>query len=209
VLLSSREGLLCAEVEGYNVHAEVRVEAGDRHGLERLCRYLLRPAIATERLRETPDGKVVYELKRPWSDGTTHLVFEPIEFLERLSALVPPPRAHLVLYHGILAPHASWRAAVIPAGGTPAPVGNEGMSQEEEGGARSRRLSWAALLKRVFGFNVLVCDRCGGPRKVVAFVTDPIELARICVSLGVPSKPPRPAPARSPPQRELAFSERY
>jgi hypothetical protein len=132
-------------------------------------------------------------------------VFEPLEFLERLAALVPPPRAHLVLYHGILAPHANWRAAVIPTRDAPAPSENEALPENEEHGSRARRLSWAAPLKRVFGIDVLVCDRCGGPRKVVAFVTDPIELARICESHGVPSKPPRPAPARSPPQGELAF----
>jgi len=120
---------------------------------------------------------------------------------------VPPARAHLVLYHGLLAPHAKWRAAVIPRMDPTAPVENEAPLQDEDAVSRPRRLSWAALLRRVLGLDVLLCDRCGGPRKVVAFVTDPIELARICDSLGVPSQPPPLAPARSPPQEELDFQD--
>ena len=206
VLLGARRGL-CAEAEGYNVHAEVRVGAGDRPGLERLCRYLLRPALAAERLRETPDGHLVYALERPWADGTTHLVFEPLEFLERLAALVPPPRAHLVLYHGVLSSHATWRAEAVPRAERPSQEPQVEAAGEEDRVSRPRRLSWAALLRRVFGLDVLVCARCGSRRKVVAFVTDPAELARICESIGVPAKPPPVSPARSPPQRELHFPE--
>ena len=53
------------------------------------------------------------ELKRPWSDGTTYLLFEPVEFLEKLAAVTPRPEINLVLYHGVLAPHARWRAEVV------------------------------------------------------------------------------------------------
>lgn len=68
-------GRRCAEVEGFNVHANVRVAANDRRGLETLCRYIARPPLSDERLQERPDGTLSLRLKRPWSDGTTHLVF--------------------------------------------------------------------------------------------------------------------------------------
>ena len=42
-----------------------------------------------------PEGKVVYTLRRPWRDGTTHIVFDPLTFIERLAALVSRPRVHL------------------------------------------------------------------------------------------------------------------
>jgi hypothetical protein len=45
-------------------------------------------------------------LRRTWSDGTSAIVFEPLAFLERLAALVSRPRAHLLTYHGVLAPAA-------------------------------------------------------------------------------------------------------
>jgi len=63
---------------------------------------------------ELPDGRIAYDLRRPWSDGTSRLLFEPLAFLERLSALVPPPRAHLLTYHGVLAPASALRAAIVP-----------------------------------------------------------------------------------------------
>ena len=49
----------------------------------------------------TPDGRVVHELRAPFRDGTTHFVFELLAFIERLAALVPPPRLHQLTYHGV------------------------------------------------------------------------------------------------------------
>jgi hypothetical protein len=61
---------------------------------------------------------VRYRLKTPYRDGTTHIVLEPLDFMARLAALVPPPRAHLTRYHGVFAPHAALRAAGHSPGGT-------------------------------------------------------------------------------------------
>src|ERR1700675_4405559 len=78
--------------------------------LERLCRYITRPAIANHRLTRNPAGQVVLQLKSPYRDGTTHIVLSPLEFMQRLGALVPRPRLHLIGFHGVLAPHATLRA---------------------------------------------------------------------------------------------------
>ncbi len=104
---------LCANVGGVSLHAGVAVPARDRRRLERLCRYVARPPIASERLSAQGDGRLLYRLKRRWSDGTTHFLFEPVELIERIAALIPPPRAHLVRYHGELAPAARRRARVV------------------------------------------------------------------------------------------------
>ena len=53
------------------------------------------------------------ELRQPWRDGTTDVVFDPVEFLGRLAVLVPRPRINLILYHGVLGPRAAWRADVV------------------------------------------------------------------------------------------------
>jgi hypothetical protein len=213
VLLAPSPRTLCAESEGYNVHAGWRIDEADRSGLERLCRYILRPPLARDRLTEVPDGRLCYELKRAWSDGTTHLCFTPAELIERLCAQVPPPRSHLVLYHGVLSSHAAWRKEVIPEPVVPwVPPWERDPGQPAESASddaprvpRARRLSWGALLKRIFGLDILRCSRCGGRRKVMAFVTDPRELRRICQALGVPPKAPPLHPARAPPQAEFNF----
>jgi hypothetical protein len=85
-----------AHLDGFDLHANVAVAANNRDGLEQLARYVLPPPIAQERLSRTADGRVLLTLKTEWSDGTTHLVFDPIELLERLAALTPRPRINLV-----------------------------------------------------------------------------------------------------------------
>jgi hypothetical protein len=99
-----------AHLAGFDLQANVAVPAADRRRLEHLCRYLLRPAVTQDRLRLLDDGRIMLTLKTAWADGTRHLVFEPLELLEKLAALTPRPRINLVLYHGVLAPHAGWRA---------------------------------------------------------------------------------------------------
>ncbi len=66
--------LLCADNDGFSLHAAVRCGADDRQALEQLCRYITRPALANERVQTNATGQVVLKLKTPWHDGTTHLV---------------------------------------------------------------------------------------------------------------------------------------
>jgi len=116
------QGERCASVGGVSVHSNVSVPARDRRRLERLCRYGARPPIATERLSRLEDGRLLYRLKHRWRDGTTHVVFTPQELVEKLAALVPPPRFHLVRYHGVLGPCASERDRIVPAGEGARPI---------------------------------------------------------------------------------------
>ncbi len=105
---------LCAECDGFSLHAAVVVSARDRERLENLCRYAGRPAVAESRLVELADGRIGYVLKKRWRDGTTHVVLTKEVLMERLCALVPRPRRHLVTYHGVLAPAAGLRSRVVP-----------------------------------------------------------------------------------------------
>jgi ribosomal protein S27E len=102
-----------AEVDGFNVHAGVLVQAGDRDGLERLCRYGARPPFSLERLSILPDGRVAYRLRKLRKNGATHLVLTPVQCLARIAALIPPPRFPLLRFAGVLAPSSSWRSAVV------------------------------------------------------------------------------------------------
>jgi hypothetical protein len=64
-----------AHIAGFDLHANVAVPAPDRRRLEQLCRYLLRPPVAQERLRRMGDDRILLTLKTPWADGTRHLLF--------------------------------------------------------------------------------------------------------------------------------------
>ncbi|QRK07344.1 transposase [Archangium violaceum] len=96
----------CALLEGFSLHANTHLHANDRQGLERLCRYGARGALALERLARMEDGRIAYRMKRPLPDGTTHLLFTGLELLRRVASLVPAPRANLTRFHGVFAPGA-------------------------------------------------------------------------------------------------------
>lgn len=89
---------LHAHEAGFDLHAAVHIPAGDRDRLMQLCRYLCRPPLGQHRLHRLRDGRVALALQRPWADGTTHLVFTPMELLARPVPLVPRPRVNLLLY---------------------------------------------------------------------------------------------------------------
>ena len=100
---------------GFSLHAGVATRANERTRLERLCRYITRPAVSTKRLLLTRNGQVRYELKTPWRNGTTHVIFEPLDFISRLVSLVPKPRVNLTRFHGVFAPNSKHRVQVTPA----------------------------------------------------------------------------------------------
>jgi len=89
-----------AEVGGVNVHAKVAVDGRDRKRLERLCRYVARPPLSQERLQMHPDGRVRYRFKSAFRDGTHAVLLDPQDSIARLCALIPPPRFHMLRYHG-------------------------------------------------------------------------------------------------------------
>ena len=94
--------------------ARTTEDEADGAGRERLLRYTARPAVALDRVSELSDGRIAWRPKQPGGRGETHRFMEPMEFMARLAALVPPPRHPLVRYHGVFAPHSPWRAAVVP-----------------------------------------------------------------------------------------------
>jgi hypothetical protein len=94
----------CINVGGYSVHAATAVKSDERDRLERLVRYMVRPAISEERISVLPSCDIKLKLKTPWRDGSEFLIFTPTEFLEKLLALVPLPRFHLARYYGVFAP---------------------------------------------------------------------------------------------------------
>ena len=196
----------CAEVAGFNVHANTCARAGDRERLEHLIKYLARPPIADDRLTELPDGRLALRFKQAWRDGTTHVVFTPQELIEKLIPLIPRPRSHLVRYHGILGPAAKDRDKVVPRCallefGKPTPLA-EARHIDPSRIPRFNRLPWAVLLKRVFLVDVLECPKCAGRMKILAAVVAPANVRRILKHLGLATEAPQLHAARSPPQME-------
>ncbi len=196
-----------ARWNGFDLHAGLLVPAGQRERLEGVCRYALRPPVARERLSVTGDGRVRLQLRHQWADGTTHLEWDPVDFLGRLAVLVPRPRINLVLYHGVLAPRAAWRSAVVShtigrdAGAIEPLPARCGPREETPTAGRGdgRNRQWVDLMRRTFGFDVLACSRCGGRLRLVALIEQAAVIERILHHLDLPAEIPAPRPARAPP----------
>jgi hypothetical protein len=214
---------------GFSIDASVHIEGHDRHGLERLARYCARPPLALHRLHaiggtealRSPDARLVYRLPGPTPDGRSDLLLSPLELLQRLARLVPPPRVHRHRYHGVLAPNARLRAEVIaqrpsevvdpplPEDDEPQPSEARG-SQAAEGSppsGRSARIRWAQLLARIYEVLPLLCPTCGGEMRILAFLTDPPVVRSILVHLDLPHRPPPVTPARGPPQGDFLLDQ--
>ena len=180
---------------------------GKREKLEKLCRYIARPAIAEERLKLLPSGDIVLKLKTKYSDGTSHLLFSGLEFVEKLAALVPPPRIHLTRFFGCLAPNAKLRSFIVPKRqppqeGSDPPV--HAHSECPEKPQHSKRKSWAELLARVFNIDMKTCHLCGGEFKIISAILERTAIRKILSHLGLPDEPPDIARARIPTQMSFA-----
>lgn len=171
-----------AKVAGFSLHAGVMAEGHQRDKLERLCRYVSRPAVSEKRLALTSNGHVRYELKTPYRNGTTHVIFEPMDFMAKLAALVPKPRVNLTRFHGVFAPNSKHRVQVTPAKRGKKPDKPEAADTDwldktpEE---RHHAMTWMQRLKRVFNIDIEVCEHCGGHVKVIASIEDPDIIEQI------------------------------
>ena len=163
-----------------------------------------------ERLHLTAEGQVRLELRQPWRDGTTDVVFDPVELLGRLAVLMPRPRINLLLYDGVLGPRAAWRSEVVPS---PASEDGRDTGVKESAAEQAREADpaetarrqvrgqcWASLMARTFGIDVLACPRCGGRLRLIALIEQAAVIDRVLRHLGVPTEIPAPRPARAPPR---------
>jgi len=123
----------------------------------------------------------------------TYAQMTPHALLAGLCALVPVPRAHTVLYYGVLSAHHALRSAVVPRAEEPAPESKQlalfvprgylelaattTLLDAQLRDAAPSRMSWMTLVVRVFRIDISVCARCSGRMKVTRAVTTPEDIA--------------------------------
>jgi len=139
--------------------------------------------------------------KAAWRDGTHAVLLDPLDFIGRLCALVPPPRFHMLRYHGVLAAHSSPRAEVVLGRESPSPPAQLPLFVPADVAPFAppeppSRHPWAWLLRRVFAVDVTTCpvDGCAGRMRLVQLATKPRDIARVLATDG-------PLRARDPPRR--------
>ena len=213
--------LLARKFGGFSLNGQVRIEAEDRPALERLLRYFLRPALSLERLSYDADAEVVrYRAKKGAPGSRLELEWKPLEFLARFAKIIPPPRLHLVRYHGALAPNAALRDAVtwaarrrstldelqegVPLEGLAALT--DALKREARKALSAACRAWAACLRRVFEIEPLLCPSCGKEMAAMSAILDGKELVRLLKHLDLPSDFDKTRPARAPPEIDFEIS---
>lgn len=226
--------MLAYQHSGFSVDAGVCIEAHDRAGLERLLRYCARPPFAMDRLRKE-GAALLYRCAKQYSEPTSdkrgakvgELHLTPLELIDRIAALMPPPRTHRHRYFGVLAANSPLRCAVtaLAQGAAVLPtqpaqvwadpastgdgvgvgalgVGNARPTQAEPAQPvppkRPAHCLWAVLIARIDEVFPLLCPMCGGQMRPIAFVTEGTQIRKILNHIGVDSEPPHTSAARHP-----------
>ena len=126
--------------------------------------------------------------------STACVELEPLAFIARLAALVPPPRRHLTRYFGVLSSHAAARSEVVPAPTEPASADHKGKPA-----GKSRYIPWSELLRKTFGFEI-VCQKCQSPLRLIALIKSEDIAKKILTAMHLPTEVPELHPARPPPR---------
>ena len=160
---------------GFSINAKVATKSYEREKLERLIRYVARGPIATDRLHEV-NGKIVYIMKKTWHNGADRVAFTPEGFIQRLIALIPPARSHLIRYNGVFASNFKYRNEIVPrktqdAAGKPVP--------------KAKKLLWAEMIASTFKIDVKICKICHGKMEPIAIIKDPKVVYEILKSMGL------------------------
>lgn len=160
--------------------------------------------------------RIIYHLPKPRPDGQSALVLTtPLELIDKLVALIPPPRRHRHRYHGVLAPNSPLRAAVTELGresdsAKPVEAAAQAPTAADSAPPSPRsptRYLWVALIARIYATWPLLCTYCGNEMRLIAFVTEREPVVRILSAIGEPTQPPRVAPARGPPRPSESVAE--
>jgi hypothetical protein len=196
--------LLSWRRSGFSIDDSVRIPAAEQKGLEDVARYMLRAPVSLPRIRWTRGDKELFYVAEgshddPEDPAVEGQKIDTLEFLARVITQIPQPRRHLLFYYGHYAHlvrgkrSKSQPQSQATKETEPFPVEEPTLSPARKAALRRR---WANLIRRVFEVDPLVCDRCGGQLRVVAFITEPRVITRILEHL---RKRP-PLHNRAPPQ---------
>ena len=200
---------------GFSVDGSVKIHQYDRNGLERLLRYCARPLFASDRLEKLSDNRLIYKPTTQWKTAAGYkqhpIYLSPLEFIEKIALLIPPPRKHRHRYFGVLAPNSPYREPVtaraaqdLQEGDVPVADNPEESEIKHKPGAARMKNSfshylWAILIARIYEVLPLICPDCGGQMKIISFIQDKPTIKQIISHIGEPTEPPIISPARAPP----------
>ena len=190
-----------------HVHIGERIWPEDQQGLENLARYIIRACFSQERMvyipvAESTDGgaKVIYTSK----DGRTRKTFEALDWLAHLVTHVPGRYEQTVRYYGYYSNKSrGLRKKAETDDDIPGIVENEMSSKEW-------RQNWARLIQKIYEVDPLICPKCQGEMRIIAFIEDEAVIKKILKHLGLWETRNHDPPAQNPTHiPELTYDDDY
>jgi hypothetical protein len=176
---------------GFNVFSGPRILPRNEKSMENLARYIIRASFSRERMtyrRET--GQVEYRSK----DGSQRKVFDALEWLAAMCSQVPTKGEQMVRYYG-------YYSNVARGKRKKADVDNKiPCILEPELTDKVFRRNWARLIQKIYEVDPLVCPKCSGAMRVIAFIEEPDVIKKILKHLDLCDVKRKPRPtANAPP----------
>jgi hypothetical protein len=192
---------------GFSAFQGPPVLSGDTASREKLAIYISHPPISLDRLSyDGPNGTVDYRPKSSpghplLTDDAPHQ--DPLEVLAAVTDHVPPPGQQLIRYLGWysnksrgLRKKAAQTAAAASAPCSSLPVAELRPDPDDTPYRKACRRTWAQLIAKIYLVSPLVCPKCRGPMKIIAFLEDPPVVRKILQHLGLWETQQRPPPKR-------------
>jgi len=181
---------------GFNVHSRVR--ATSKREAERVGKYMIRPLLSLKRLFfDEIGGNVRYQYSR---QGSQEESMDYLEFIARVTSHIPDKRQVMIRYYGLYSN--AHRGKMRKAGVDPS---HPPIIEDEPNYAPSR--GWAAMIRKVYETDPLLCPRCGGQMRVIAFIEEPKIIDRIIAHLKLTFEAERPPPPHVVQQQLLMAAE--
>lgn len=203
------KGERCAQINGFTLHANRNFQENSRDQLRSLISYALRPPISKNSLslvdEDNPLSDIVFKMKRTFADGTSAILLSPLEMIEKLVGLIPPPKMHLIRYAGVFSANHSWRSEIILNPEIKKGFGSD-TDEEEDPDKSVRGSSWAKLLAKTFQIDVSICRQCGGDIHMLGAIRDPASIERYLKCMDIEPRAPPVAAARNE-QQSFDYSD--
>jgi transposase-like protein len=184
---------------GFSIHHQVRIGSQDQPGREKLAQYILRSPFSQQKMRYHPKSKtVLYRSKMNPVLKRNFEVFPVLDWIAALTAHIPNQGEHLVRYYGYYSNASRGkRKKAQDQAQQAAPEGTVEIAPPLVSPALKQR--WAELIKEVYEADPLVCPRCGGSMRILAFIDQSEIIEKILTHLGL-----WPYPAHAPPDSAVA-----
>jgi hypothetical protein len=171
----------------------------NEEGLENLARYIIRASFSQERMtyvaaNNSSDGvsKVIYQSK----DGRSTKTFDALDWLAQLSTHIPNRGEQMVRYYGYYSNKSrGLRKKAHTDDDVPALIESEASSKEF-------RKNWARLIQKIYNVDPLLCPKCFGSMRIIAFIEDRQIVKKILQHLDLWHVKPKPPPRANDPPAE-------